>query len=63
MKKSIISILSAFTGAAIGAGVVKKTIGETVNESKAMSNKHLALFLLMNQWVKVDRQRNCIRLQ
>ena len=57
MKKSIISILSAFTGAAIGAGVVKKTIGETVNESKAMSNKHLALFLLMNQWVKVKQER------
>lgn len=56
MKKGIISILSAFTGAAIGAGAVRKAIGESVSKSKAMSNKHLALFLLMNQWVKLKQE-------
>ena len=53
MKKGVISVLSAVIGAAAGAGVVKKTvIGET---EKVQSDKHLALYLMMNQWVKVKQ--------
>lgn len=56
MKKGIISILCAVSGAVIGAGVVgKKAAGET-EKAKTMSDKHLALFLMMNQWVKVKQQ-------
>lgn len=56
MKKGIISMLSAVTGAAIGAAAVgKKTAGET-EKAKSMSDKHLALFLMMNQWVKVKQE-------
>lgn len=56
MKKGVISILSALTGAALGAGAVGKVTGETVGKTKAMSQKHLALFLMMNQWVKVKQE-------
>lgn len=56
MKKGIISILCTVSGAAIGAVAVgKKTAGET-EKAKSMSDKHLALFLMMNQWVKVKQQ-------
>ena len=56
MKKSIISLISALTGAALGAGVVGKVTGETISKTKSMSDKHLALFLMMNQWVKVKQE-------
>lgn len=56
MKKGFISVLSAVTGAAIGAGAVKKVATEEKNKVKSMSDKHLALFLMMNQWVKVKQE-------
>ena len=56
MKKGVISVLSALTGAALGAGAVGKVTGETISKTKSMSDKHLALFLMMNQWVKVKQE-------
>ncbi len=56
MKKGIISVLSAVTGAAIGAGVVRKAEIEEKKKVKSMSDKHLSLFLMMNQWVKVKQE-------
>ncbi|MCM1261849.1 MAG: hypothetical protein NC313_03935 [Butyrivibrio sp.] len=56
MKKGIISVLSALTGAAVGAGVIGKTMGEREQKAQSYSNKHLALFLMMNQWVKVKQE-------
>ena len=56
MKKGSISILSALTGAALGAGAVGKIQGDMLNRTKKMSDKHLALFLMMNQWVKVKQE-------
>ena len=56
MKKTIISILSVLAGAAFGAGMVKKATGKTIKKTKSMSDKHLALFLMMNQWVKVRQE-------
>ena len=56
MKKAMISIMSVLTGAAIGAGVSGKVIGDAVTKTKAMSDKHFALFLMMNQWVKVKQE-------
>lgn len=56
MKKLMISVLSAVTGAAAGAGAVGKVMVEERDKAKAMSDKHLALFLMMNQWVKVKQQ-------
>lgn len=56
MRKGIISVLSALTGAAIGAGAVGKVVTGEKEKAKAMSDKHLALFLMMNQWVKVKQE-------
>ena len=56
MKKGIITILSVLTGAAVGAGAVKKVESEKLNKMRSMSNKHLELFKMMSQWVKVKQE-------
>lgn len=56
MNKGIVSILSTLGGAAAGAGVAGKVLLEKRNKVKSMSDKHLALFLMMNQWVKVKQE-------
>lgn len=56
MNKGIIGALSFATGA-LGAAVgVSKVMSKTLSERKNMSDKHLALFLMMNQWVKVKQE-------
>ncbi len=56
MKKGMISIVSALTGAAIGAGAAGKAVIGEKEKAKSMSDKHLALFLMMNQWVRVKQE-------
>lgn len=56
MKKGVVSVLSMLTGAIAGAGAVGKMTGEKLSRAKSMSDKHLALFLMMNQWVKVKQE-------
>lgn len=56
MKKGAITILSALTGAAVGAGAVGKVESEKLDKMRAMSNKHLELFKMMSQWVKVKQE-------
>lgn len=56
MNKGIISVLSAFAGAAVGAVAVGKATGESIDKAQNQSSKHLALFLMMNQWVKVKQE-------
>lgn len=57
MKKGIWTILSGIAGAAVSGCVIGKVSSNSISKWKEMSDKHLALFLLMNQWVKV-RQEN-----
>ena len=56
MKKGVVSILSMLAGAAAGAGAVGKIKGDKLDKAQKMSSKHLALFLMMNQWVKVKQE-------
>ncbi len=56
MKKGMISVVSMLVGAAAGAGVIGKMEGDRLNKTQSMSDKHLALFLMMNQWVKVKQE-------
>lgn len=56
MKKGLIGALSAMAGVAAGVSVAGQTLGKTVEKNKLMSDKHLALFLMMNQWVKVKQE-------
>ena len=55
MKKGVISALSALTGAAVGAAVMGKVSTEKRNEVNAYSSKCIALFQMMNRWVKAKQ--------
>ncbi|MDE7324009.1 MAG: hypothetical protein K2N73_15110 [Lachnospiraceae bacterium] len=55
MNKQAISILSALAGALAGVGIVGKVSVGRSQRIQSMSDKHLALFLMMNQWVKVKQ--------
>ncbi|MCI9592691.1 MAG: hypothetical protein HFG51_00890 [Lachnospiraceae bacterium] len=56
MKKVILSLLSAAMGAVAGIGITNNFMGKTIKQNSAMSNKHLNLFLMMNEWVKVKQE-------
>ncbi len=60
MKKGIISIVSAIAGAATGAGVMAKQVAKETKKQKELADKHLALYLMMNQWVKVKQENKSI---
>lgn len=56
MKKGVVSVLSMLVGVVAGAGTIGKFKGDKLNRAQKMSSKHLALFLMMNQWVKVKQE-------
>ena len=56
MKKGIIGMVSAIGGAAAGITAASGMLGNKVKENQKKSDKHLALFLMMNQWVKVKQE-------
>lgn len=56
MKKGVVGVLSLLAGAAGGAFGVGKVTMEKIRYKQRMSEKHLALFLMMNQWVKVKQE-------
>ncbi len=56
MKKGIIAVFSAVAGTLVGAGTVIKVIGDSTQKAQTMSEKHLSLFLMMNQWVGIKQE-------
>lgn len=62
MNKRVVAIISGLSGVALGTllgiGFISKVIGNSEKKIQKMSEKHLALFLLMNQWVKVKQRGN-----
>lgn len=56
MKNGVLSFLSALTGAVLGAGAMGKIKEKSVKKAEKLSEKHLALFLMMNQWVKIKQE-------
>lgn len=59
MKKGIVGVLSlltGLTGAAAGAISVGRVMGEKIADRQKLADKHLALYLMMNQWVKVKQE-------
>lgn len=56
MKKGVVGFVSLLVGAVGGAIGAEKMAGAKINEKQKMSDKHLALFLMMNQWVKVKQE-------
>lgn len=55
MKKMLVSALSLLAGAGVGAAATNHIKDKQLEEYKAMSDKHLSLFLLMNRWVKLKQ--------
>lgn len=60
MKKSVIAILSTLGGAALAAIGVGKKLNEKLVYKSNMSNKHLSLYLMMNQWVNVKQENKSV---
>lgn len=56
MRKGILSVLSVLTGTVIGAKAMSKAADQTVRKIQTMSDKHLALFLMMNRWLQVKQE-------
>lgn len=56
MKKGTLSILSAIIGVTLGAGTMRMISCEEMKKANSLSNKHLSLFLMMNQWVKSKQE-------
>lgn len=55
MKKGMISVLSTLAGAVIGAGTVGTMREKETQKWRDYSNKHLALYKMMCQWVTVKQ--------
>lgn len=56
MRKSIISVISVITGVIAGGLAVGKLAKKAIDEERKMSEKHLALFKMMNRWVKIKQE-------
>jgi len=60
MKKVVVSVVSSIAamaaGVVLGAAMTRQAYIEDKENWKAMSDKHLALFLMMNQWVKMKQE-------
>ncbi len=60
INKGILTVISALAGAAAGAGIVSKKSEEKLSIQKAYTDKHLSLYLMMNQWVKIKQENKSI---
>lgn len=56
MKKQMILLLSALTGAGIGAVTVGKIFGARIQKAEELADKHMTLFLLLNQWLHIKQE-------
>jgi hypothetical protein len=56
IKTTATVVVSALTGAAASAIAVGRTTGEKTKKAWGYSNKHLALYKMMNQWVRVKQE-------
>lgn len=63
MKKKMVlsTVLGTIVGAVGGSVVVGNTASKSVEKWRTMSDKHLALFLLMNEWMKTKQEGKCIK--
>ena len=60
--KTILStVFGTMIGAVGGSAVMGKTASKNVEKWRVMSDKHLALFLLMNEWMKTKQDGRHIK--
>lgn len=55
MKKGVVSAVSMIVGGMAGALATGKLAVNKVEEIQTLSDKHLVLFKMMNQWVRVKQ--------
>ena len=60
MKKGVVAVLSSIVGVAAGAGMMGKASSKKYEEKAKDADKLFALYLMMNQWVKVKQQNKSI---
>lgn len=56
MKRGIVGVAMTLAGVGMGAVAAGKAMEKKADKWQQMSDKHLALFLMMNQWVKVKQE-------
>lgn len=56
MKRGILSTLSVLAGVGTGIVATKKIMEREISKHQKLSDKHMGLFLLMNQWVKINQE-------
>lgn len=56
MKKASVGVLSLLAGATVSAIGIGKIMKGKIDYQQKLADKHLALFLMMNQWVKVKQE-------
>lgn len=60
MKKGFIAVVLVMLGTVMGKKMSEKYWKDKNSKEHEMSEKHFALFLMMNQWVKVKQERKQI---
>lgn len=55
------TVLGTVIGAVGGSAVIGNTASKSIEKMRAMSEKHLALFLLMNEWMKTKQEGKHIK--
>lgn len=61
MGKVLSTILGVAVGAAGGAAVAGNACAKNTEKWKTMSDKHLTLFLLMNEWMRTKQEGKSIK--
>lgn len=56
MKRGIACAIAALAGAVLGVGVTAKAAEKNITKITGMAEKHLRMFYLMNQWVKIKQK-------
>lgn len=59
-KNTLSTLLGVAAGTVGGAVVMGNMQEKSIKKWKTMSDKHLALFMLMNEWVKLRQEGKCI---
>lgn len=60
-KMVLSTVLGTVIGAVGGSAVVGNTASKNIEKMRTMSDKHLALFLVMNEWMKTKQEGKHIR--
>ena len=62
MKKRNSFLFATLIGVIIGAGTTFGLLGKSGNKIRELSDKHLELYLMMKQWVKVKQKGKSLSL-